>query len=253
MSIDWLTVGAQIINFLVLVWLLQRFLYQPVIEAMDQREQRIADRLNTAQQREQTAAETVAEYEDKRTALEQSGAEYLAQAKATAQQEQQAMTAQARTAVQQQREVWQQQLQQEQQDYLKGLRKTSVAAIQQTGHKVLQELADTTLETQIIDVFLKRLEHLDDNKLADLKQSADSLLIRSAFVLDEATKTRITQALHQHLSASARVDYALSEDLVCGISLEAGGYQVGWNMAEHLHHLDEQLQQLINQEPESNV
>ena len=43
MTIDWFTVGAQIVNFIVLVWLLKRFLYKPVLAAIDAREKRIAD------------------------------------------------------------------------------------------------------------------------------------------------------------------------------------------------------------------
>ena len=45
MQIDWLTVAAQIVNFLVLVWLLQRFLYRPIVSAMAERENRIETRL----------------------------------------------------------------------------------------------------------------------------------------------------------------------------------------------------------------
>ena len=37
MQIDWITVSAHIVNFLILVWLLKRFLYRPVIRAMDRR------------------------------------------------------------------------------------------------------------------------------------------------------------------------------------------------------------------------
>ena len=48
MQIDWLTVAAQIVNFLVLVWLLQRFLYRPITEAMARREERIESRLSEA-------------------------------------------------------------------------------------------------------------------------------------------------------------------------------------------------------------
>ncbi len=49
MAIDWITVSAQIVNFLILVWLLKHFLYQPIIRAMDRREQRVSERLNEAQ------------------------------------------------------------------------------------------------------------------------------------------------------------------------------------------------------------
>ena len=42
MSIDWFTFTAQIINFLVLVWLLSHFLYKPIVNAMNDRQARIA-------------------------------------------------------------------------------------------------------------------------------------------------------------------------------------------------------------------
>ena len=55
MQIDWLTVAAQIVNFLALVWLLQRFLYRPITEAMARREARIEARLAEAKAARQDA------------------------------------------------------------------------------------------------------------------------------------------------------------------------------------------------------
>ena len=37
MLIDWFTVGAQALNFIILVWLLKRFLYKPILDAIDAR------------------------------------------------------------------------------------------------------------------------------------------------------------------------------------------------------------------------
>src|ERR1700722_5299506 len=48
MLIDWFTVGAHVLNFLVLMWLLKRFLYQPILRAIDTREKRIAAELADA-------------------------------------------------------------------------------------------------------------------------------------------------------------------------------------------------------------
>ena len=48
MLIDWFTVVAEIVNFLILLWLLKRFLYKPVLNAMDKREATIASRENEA-------------------------------------------------------------------------------------------------------------------------------------------------------------------------------------------------------------
>ena len=48
MSIDWVTVLAQIANFLVLLWLLKRFLYRPILNGIDAREAAIAQRISDA-------------------------------------------------------------------------------------------------------------------------------------------------------------------------------------------------------------
>jgi F-type H+-transporting ATPase subunit b len=48
MLIDWFTVGAQVLNFLILVWLMKRFLYKPILNAIDAREKRIAKELADA-------------------------------------------------------------------------------------------------------------------------------------------------------------------------------------------------------------
>ncbi len=48
MSIDWITVVAQLLNFLVLVWLLKRFLYRPILDGIDAREVEISTRMAEA-------------------------------------------------------------------------------------------------------------------------------------------------------------------------------------------------------------
>ena len=48
MLIDWFTIGAQVLNFLILVWVMKRFLYKPILVAIDKREARIAAELADA-------------------------------------------------------------------------------------------------------------------------------------------------------------------------------------------------------------
>ena len=49
MLINWFTVVAQAVNFLILVWLLKRFLYSHVLHAIDEREKGIANQLAEAE------------------------------------------------------------------------------------------------------------------------------------------------------------------------------------------------------------
>ena len=55
--IDWFTVVAQIINFLILVVLLKYFLYGRITAAMEQRQQEIATRWNDAERDREKAAQ----------------------------------------------------------------------------------------------------------------------------------------------------------------------------------------------------
>jgi F-type H+-transporting ATPase subunit b len=48
MLIDWFTVAAQALNFFVLVWLMKRFLYKPILNAIAEREKKIASELANA-------------------------------------------------------------------------------------------------------------------------------------------------------------------------------------------------------------
>ena len=80
MQIDWLTVAAQAVNFLVLVYLLRRFLYQPVVAAMTRREERIAQQLQEAAQREQQALQETQAFQEKNQAFEHDRAAMLSRA-----------------------------------------------------------------------------------------------------------------------------------------------------------------------------
>ncbi len=70
MLIDWFTVVAQIVNFLVLVWLLKRFLYKPILNAIDAREKRIASQVLKAQETEEVAKKERDAYQQKNEDLE---------------------------------------------------------------------------------------------------------------------------------------------------------------------------------------
>ena len=62
MQIDYFTIFAQIINFLVLVLLLRHFLYGRIIKAMDEREKRIESQLQEAAKKKKEADEEADSY-----------------------------------------------------------------------------------------------------------------------------------------------------------------------------------------------
>jgi F-type H+-transporting ATPase subunit b len=55
MLIDWFTVAAQVLNFVILVWLMKRFLYKPILHSIDEREKQVAAELSNADKKKAEA------------------------------------------------------------------------------------------------------------------------------------------------------------------------------------------------------
>ena len=85
MLIDWFTVTAQIVNFLILVYLLKRFLYQPIVRHMNEREEKIANRLQQASDKRAEAQRQIDEFQHKQEEIEQQSAQKLEKAEEEAQ------------------------------------------------------------------------------------------------------------------------------------------------------------------------
>ena len=242
MQIDWITVSAQIVNFLILVWLLKRFLYRPVIRAMDRREQRVVERLNKAQEREQQADEKIQQYQDKRAELEGKREALLADARQEAEQEKKQMLEKAREEVADTRSKWQQQADQEKQEFVADLRRQAAAAVQDIARQALRDLADAGLEEQLVHSFLERLKSLDKDARKALADSAEPVRISSAFELDARTRGRVTRAIHERLGEGIEVGYEQSPQLLCGIELTRGGRRLSWTLAEYLEGLGDRIE-----------
>lgn len=246
MQIDWLIVGAQVVNFLLLVFLLQRFLYRPVLEAMARREKRIADRLHEADAREQSAQRKAMQYEQQLAQIDAQRTELLAAAKTAVADERRDLLARAHAEITQAETHWRQDLEREQRELLGDLRHELAAAAQLVARKALADLADAELQQQMISTLLGRLDRLDSQARAALAASGDGLTVRAAFMLDSTQRGQITRALHERLGREVAIHYAQDDALVCGIALEGGGRQLAWNLADYLDGFEQRLRERLS-------
>lgn len=240
MQIDWLTVSAQIVNFLILVGLLKRFLFRPVINAMAGREQRIAARLNEAEQREAEAAGRAREYEDKSLALERARKDRLDEAREAAEGEKRRLLDEARRDIDEQRGKWHDDLHREQQDLSKAFKRQLAQSAVDIARRTLADMADAGLERQIAATFLRRVEELPEEERAPFARGG-TLRVASSFELDGPTRAALARAL----GASADVEYVQDPELVCGIACTGGDHKLEWNVASYLDDLDDRLDTLF--------
>ncbi|MEO7940542.1 MAG: F0F1 ATP synthase subunit B, partial [Burkholderiaceae bacterium] len=249
MPIDWFTVAAQALNFGALLWLLKRFLYGPILQAVDAREKRIADELADAAAQQEKARQERDAYALKNSQFEQQRQEMLDKAQAQATEQGQQWLAQAREAA----SAW----------TTKRLATLSAQALQIDGiirdqaqqeifaitRKAISELADADLEQRMCEVFARRLRDADGAVRAAmakaLKADPDAVQVRSAFVLGEPAQKLVEDALRDALGLQQAVRFVAAPELVCGIELVGGSQKIGWNVAEYFEAMEQRLAELM--------
>jgi len=98
MKIDWFTIAAQALNFLVLLWLMKRFLYKPILHAIDEREKRITEELANTETGKAKAEKLKDEYDQENADLNRQSADFLKKAQDAGQAERLRLLYEAREA-----------------------------------------------------------------------------------------------------------------------------------------------------------
>jgi len=248
MDIDWLTVTAQIVNFLVLVWLLQRFLYGPINRAMAAREERIRNRVAEARDARDEAEAEAERLRAQQHELDAARDAELAEAKAAAEETRSRLEREARAEVDDQRKAWLDQLEDERATFLAELRRRASDAFYTLARRALADLADADLEERIADGFIGQLEALDDGARGELA-AAGGATVKSRFELSAGAKRKLTKAIHDLLGEALEVDYAADGSVAGGIVLEAGSRHVAWTLESWLDGLEAAVRERLDSVP----
>ncbi|WP_291991905.1 F0F1 ATP synthase subunit delta [Candidatus Accumulibacter sp. ACC003] len=256
MLIDWFTVGAQALNFLVLVWLMKRFLYQPILHAIDGREKRIAAKLADAAAKESEAKSERDKFVQKNDEFDQQRAALLTKASEEAQTERQRLFDEARQAADALSAKRQETLLGDARKLSKTISRKTREEVFAIARKVLTDLAGASLDERIGDIFIDRLRALSDEAKVvfakALKTASGQALLRSAFELPEGQQTMIQKVINETFSAAIQVRFETAPDLVSGVELNAGGQKIAWSIADYLSALEQSVGELLqeNDQPE---
>jgi F-type H+-transporting ATPase subunit b len=250
--IDWFTVIAQIINFLVLVYLLKRFLYGPIIRAMDEREKKIALSLEGARKKKDEADLEAKDYRRKNREFDEHREEMFSQIKEEVEVRRKDLINEARNQVDAGRTKWYEAIHREKEAFLQDLRRRAGRQTCAISRQVLKEMADVDLEDHVIHVFIERLLSLNKDEIESLKESIHRLpqkiSVRSAFKIPEKPAGEIKEVLRNQVDGHVDVQFEVSPDLICGIELKFQGSRISWNVDDYLETLEESLLAALEKE-----
>jgi F-type H+-transporting ATPase subunit b len=249
--IDWFTVGAQVLNFLILVWLMKRFLYKPVLDAIDAREKRIAAAIADADQKKAEATKEREEFQYKNEAFDQQRAARVTQVTEEANAERQRLLNDARQAADALSAKRLAALRHDVDALNQAIGRRTQQEVFAIARQALTDLASTSLEACIADVFTRRLREMDGETKAGFGESltaaSDPAIVRSAFDLPAEAGADIQRAINETFAADVRLRFETAPNLVSGIELTTNGHTVAWSIAEYLASMEKAIDELMTE------
>ncbi len=242
MLIDWFTVAAQVVNFIILALLLRRFLYRPVAEAIAGRKKKIADELAAADAVRQEAIQIKASYEEKSRQLEAQRLEMLAAARKEADEEKVLLMEEVRKETEEERHKLVRAFRDDRELIRNQISRMAREEVFTIARKTLTDLASHSLETYIFDEFLKHLEAPDALQQQQYRQMLISgprvFVVRTAFGLTAAQQKAISKALNHLLDSNpVTPSFEIKPELICGVEVQINDYRLEWHISGYLHEI----------------
>jgi F-type H+-transporting ATPase subunit b len=243
MSIDWITVAAQIANFLVLIWLLKRFLYRPILDGIDAREIGIADRMQEAVRAKEKAQAVEQEYRDKVQALHVAQSDMTETIRKKAEEQRDVLLAEAHQRLEEEHATWQAHLDEEARKYAAKMRRAGAGALLSLTRKALTDLADETLEGRMAHHLVQLIKPMVPDLRRSAGQAAEAI-VTSRDPLPSSTQDDLSSELRTVFPQVA-VRFERDEDQAPGLVLRMGGAQLAWTVDSYIDGLDALIEEKL--------
>jgi F-type H+-transporting ATPase subunit b len=243
--IDWFTVIAQIVNFLILVALLRFFLFGRIRSAMRERKAQIASSLDDARKKQELASRELESCRQEKRAWDEKKDELMKEASREAADRRRQLLQQAKEEAGKERGRMLGSLMERKHELARSLRLMSLEDAAGITRHVLFELSTFPVEQGIVDVFISRMKDIPRDRKDRLIQAArkgeNTITIRSSFVLGNVLQEKISGVVKEEFTDTAPVEYRHEPALVLGIEMKVDDYTVSWSAGEFLTDVEERI------------
>jgi F-type H+-transporting ATPase subunit b len=247
--IDWFTVIAQIINFLILVALLKHFLFNPIVSAMNERREKIDSSIDDAKKREEEAHEQLQLYRQKNREFDEKRNQLLLAAEEEAKKRGDEFLEQARKQAEADLARLQDAMSRKKRDIAERLRIMSLHDASSIAESAISEITNTPIEEGLVHVFiaqLKKIEGARKNQLAaEVRKGKTPTVVKSSFDLSEDLRRKLSDAITKEFPESRAIQYQRISDGVLGIEMTIDGYKLRWGVEQFLGDLEDQVSKVI--------
>lgn len=238
MELNWSTFLLEIINFLVLVWILKRFLYQPVLNVISRRRATIENQLAEAKQLHADSDALKKQYEHRLADWEQERQKAMDKLMHELEEKRLHQMDELKAELAQEEEK--NRVARSQQDK-QLMREIELRALQQGAEfasRLLAEASGPELENRLFGLLLDGLSLIPADQSSNLSNkwgdSPEHILVTSAYPLTDEKQHKLENALTEATSLSAPVHYEQDAKLLAGLNITIGAWVLQLNVRDEL-------------------
>jgi F-type H+-transporting ATPase subunit b len=237
-ELTWTTFILETINFLVLVWILHRFLYRPVLNIIAKRREAVEKSLADAEQTKREAETVREQYEHRNADWQQEREAARSKLNEELEAERRKRLDELQTTLEQEREKARAADTRRLQDEQRKVEQTALQQASAFASRLLSLAAGPDLETRLIDIAIQDLSALDEERRKALHESwtrePEEIVATSVHPIPDEQRKRLEQALAKGAGISAPVTYKQDASLLAGVRLGIGAWVLGTNLADEL-------------------
>lgn len=239
MQFDTTTFILEIINFLVLIWILQRLFYKPVLAVINKRRNEITRTLDHAETLRQEAESLRERYENRQKLWEQEKSALQNQLQQQLDSERALQRAKLQTELDDLRRKAETALEHQQAGLQREAEKQALQNSAKFAQLILQQAAGPELEARLLDLLLSQLDQLPPDicrlclQLAESKKQM-TINVASAFGLSPEQQARIEAKFRQMISTPLAFKYLQDQALISGLRIDVGAWVLQANVQHEL-------------------
>lgn len=253
MQISWFTVIAQIINFLILIWLMKKYLYTPILSAIDEREKKIAAQLDDAKNKKAGAKKEQDEFNKKNQDFDDQKKAMMDKAIAETNDQRQKLLDEAKTEAAALKDKLDKASREAQNNLNALIAQKTGQEVFAVSRKALADLAGLSFEEQAVNLFMKRLNDIngpEKDKFTDaFKADAGLVSVQSAFDLPEKQQAEIEQSVNKVAGEKLKFSFKTSPEIIGGIELTTKGYKLSWSISDYISAFEKSIAETIKEKP----
>lgn len=248
MEINIFEIIVMMINFFILMFLLQKLFYKPITKAMEERRESITREKNEVKTKMKEANDLIETYNEKISNIDNYEKETIDKAEKEAEDRKEKLIKEYSKEAKHKRQLFIEEIQEERESFLRELRKTLGINSVKIASQILSIISMEDLKLKVLDSFIKKVLEMDEDKLCEEVSHDYQIQLVSGEEMTDEMKDYFQEKISEKVNKNISIQYEINRDLILGYELKLNTLNVQMNIEKYLKEAENNINKLLDKE-----